>query len=182
MYGYAADTMKLAGWIAVAVLAALLGRQLFPRTETVTEFITLPSQTDTVTVSKLDSIEVVRFRDRVVFEDRVIIDTVWRTRPDTLDTLPLTWYLTRLQVGHRLDTGTYVSGEGLAYDGALTRVQTFEQYPVTFGPVTDIRTDSLGIHVRFGEWPVEDKGCQFGCILQWSLGSLAAGVVIGSLF
>ena len=176
--------MKLAGWIAVAVLAALLGRQLFPRTETVTEFITLPSQTmyDTVTVSKLDSIEVVRFRDRVVFEDRVIIDTVWRTRPDTLLTLTPRWRLTALQGGQGLDKPTYVSGDLLQYDGALTRVQTLDKYPVSFGPITDIRTDSLGIHVRFGEWPVEDKGCQFGCILQWSLGSLAAGVVIGSLF
>ena len=175
--------MKYLPWLAVAILAGLIARWFFPVTNTVTEYIRLPSQTiyDTVEVSRIDSVEVVRFRDRPVPVEIILRDTVWLTIPDTLEALPFKWYLTRLQVGHSLDTPTYVSGVGLAYDGALTRAQTFEQYPVTLGPVTDIRPDSLGIHIRFGSWPEPPKTCGVGCVAQWTLGGLAAGFLLGKL-
>ena len=177
--------MKYLPWLAVAILAGLIGRALFPVTDTVVEFVHLPGSTDTVTltVTQLDSIEVVRFRDRPVFQTDTMVlrDTVLITLPDTIQTLPLRWRLTALQAGHSLDEETLVLGDLLGYDGALTRAQTFESYPVTLGPVTDIRTDSLGIHVRFGTWPEEPKSCQFWCVARWTLGGLAAGVIIGSL-
>jgi hypothetical protein len=169
-------------WIAAAVLLALLVRAVFPKTVTVTETITLPSNTDTVTVTVtvLDSVEKVVFRDRPVFttDTLVLRDTVRVTAPDTVTVMPLTWYLTRLQSGHGLDSPTLVSRVGLKYDGSLTRSYALDQYPVTLGPVTDIVADSTGVHVNFGTWPDQPKSCGFGCKAQWLLGGLAAGVIL----
>jgi len=175
-------TVKYLPWIAVCVLVALGVRQFFPRTVTVTETIRLPTTTDTlfITDSQIDSVYVERFRDRPVFQTdtTVLRDTVYLTRQDTLSALPFSWRLTALDAGHGLDSPTLVQGEGLAYDGALTRVQTVESYPVTLGPITEIRTDSLGIHVNFGTWPAKPKTCGAWCRISWGLGGLAAGVIL----
>ena len=173
--------MKYVPWVALLVLGILAGRALFPRTVTVTELVTIPGSTDTVvvTTTELDSIEVVRFRDRpVVTTDTLVLrDTVFLAG-DTLEALPLQWRLRALAAGHRLDMPTFVSGEALAYDGRLTRLQSVEQYPVTLGPVRQIWTDERGIHVDFGEWPEPPKTCGTWCRLQWGLGGLAAGIVL----
>ena len=176
--------VKYLPWLAVCILVALGARQFFPRTVVVTEVSQLPGKTvfDTVEVSTIDSVIVERFRDRPVHTTIILRDTVWRTLPDTVNTLPFTWYLTRIQGGHSLDSPTYVSGEGLAYDGALTRVQTFEQYPVTLGPITDIVADSVGIQINFGTWPEPPKTCAFGCKAQIAVGFLAGGYLLGRIF
>ena len=183
--GYDPVPVKYLPWLAVAILAGLIARWLFPVTDTVTEYIRLPSQTiyDTVEVSRIDSVEVVRFRDRPVFQTDTMVlrDTVLITFSDTIQTLPPRWRLTALQAGQGLDSKTLVLGDLLTYDGALTHAQTFESYPVTLGPVTDIRTDSLGIHIRFGSWPEPPKTCGVGCVAQWTLGGLAAGFLLGKL-
>lgn len=178
--------MKTLGVIAIAVLAALLVREVFPKRVQVTEIVRLPSQTvyDTVTETVVDSITRTVFRDRPVFNTDTIVlrDTVWRSLPDTVSALPFTWYLTRLKAGHRLDTPSYVVGEGLQYNRALTRTQTFERYPVTLGPVEEVWTDAAGIHVKFGEWPPEPQTCGTWCVAKWTLGAVAAGVIVGSVF
>jgi hypothetical protein len=179
--------MKPIAWIAIAVLFALAVRAVWPRTVTVTEIITLPSQTDTVLVEStaIDSVERIVYRDRppVFSTDTLTLrDTIYITGTDTIAALPLRWRLIALHAGHRLDSPTYVSGEALAFDGRLTRVQSVEQFPVTLGPVTDIRTDASGIHVNFGAWPEPPKTCGTGCVARWVLGGLAAGVIVGSVF
>jgi hypothetical protein len=173
--------VKYVPWIAALVLGVLLGRALFPDTRTVTEIVRLPSNTDTVTVTvtELDSVEVVRFRDRPVFSTDTLVlrDTVWRAA-DTVPAMPLTWHLTRLQAGHSLDTPTYVSGVAYRYGDVLERIETFESYPTTLGPITDIIADSAGIHVNFGSWPTPPKPCAFWCRAQYAIGGLAAGVIV----
>lgn len=172
--------MKYVPWIAVAVLAFLIGRALAPAGTT--ETITLPGTTDTVTVTTtvLDSVEKVVFRDRpVVTTDTVIlVETRYVTRPDTLTVLAPRWRLTALEAGQSLTEPTYVSADLLRYDGALTRIQSVEHYPVTLGPVEAIRTGPGGIRIEFGTWPEPPRTCGVGCRLQWALGGFAAGVVL----
>jgi hypothetical protein len=176
--------MKRLPAIAALLLAGLLGHSLFPKTNTVTEILRLPSVTDTVvvTATDIDTLVETRFRDRVVFntDTIVLIDTVW-VATDTLLTLPPRWRLTALDAGQSVSEPSLVSSDLIEFGDVLTRSSRVEQYPVTLGPVEAIRTDELGVHIDWGEFVVPDPGCRFWCKTKIALGGLAGGVLIWEL-
>ena len=176
--------MKTVGIVAVAVLAFLVGMQLFPRTVTVTDVLYLPGTTDTVYTDVVEIRTVVDtlFPEPPEPEIRIIADTIWLTRVDTVEAMPFRWYLTALTAGHSLDEESYVHSTGLGFDGVLTRAESLEQFPHTLGPITDIRTDERGVHLSWGTWPEEPKTCGTWCVVKWTLGGVAAGVIVGSAF
>ena len=174
--------MKMSVVVAIAVLASLLTYAVFGKTETVVETVYLPSTTDTLYVD----VEHIRTVYDTVFppvqSDILIIpDTIWLTRPDTITALPPRWRLTALTAGQAVTEPTVVASDLLTFDGHLTLTQSLENYPATLGPITDIRSSADGITISFGSWPEPDKTCGFGCIAKWTLGGVAAGVILGGV-
>lgn len=150
--------------VLVAALSAGLTKWLWPSTET----IQLPGSTDTVTVTqeRLDTLwrERTETREVVTTDTVVLADTIFRTEVDTVALLEPRWYLTQARIAQSRGDTSYYRLTWLSADStALERREQVERH-VTLGPVREIRTDSAGLSVDYGEF----RSCG-----GWNLGGLS---------
>jgi len=158
---------------AVLVLVLLTAALTYALTRPEPPLPLPPTVADTVFVDVITADTIWRERVRTVVRDQPNqADTVWQTAVDTVrvtDTLNIapSWYLT-------LAEGPEVRGDSARYllelfgvsTGSLVRQTRQERHPFPAGPIVALYTDSLGLRVRYGEWPVSRPLFDFGDVFS----------------
>lgn len=169
--------VKVGLGVLALLVAGVLARELFPKTET----LTLPGRTDTVTVTRtqMDTVVETQVRTRTVevhdTDTVVLSDTVWQTAVETVAVLSPRWYLDTLVAGReRGDTAVYQTTFLAADSSGIMRRDAVERQ-VQLGPVRQVSMDAEGLHVEYGEPPRSGISLPFGLSVSPGLMCGAAG-------
>lgn len=171
--------MKWLPYAAGLVLALLVGRNVFPRTETITEYVQGPTVTDTVHVPRLEIEQYVVTRERVLSDtvrvpyEVIISDPVTIPCPD----LPPQRGITRLEAGHSLDTASVALFDLRGNGVDLTRTQEVQRLWIPPGQYLTYIEATDPLRVDFQPFPKQPESCGFWCRAQWALGGVAVGVI-----
>lgn len=176
--------------LVLLIVGFIVGRGCHPEPEIITG---PPSRPDTILVS--DSAGMARMQQEMerlrkslpkpgqfTSDQRNLVDTVFVTAPDTIDSLPGRWYLDSLKVGESLGDQTVLATTWLeSQDGRLLRRDSISR-SWTPGPLLGVASDEAGVHLQFGSF--QDDRPSFldrywNCGIECDLAKVAGGVVIG---
>lgn len=170
---------------AAFVLGGLLVRSVFPVTVVEQQVVRVPLTPDTVFVTDTLVERQTVFRDRirpVVTTDTLnLTDTVFVALERPLGALNRL-FVDTVTVGEFFGDTTYIATTRIRTDTAGVFRQDELHRLVTTGTLRSLAVSDSLVEVDFIPFPKPPSTCNLGCRLQWGLGGVAAGLIVGVIF
>ena len=174
------NTFKTIGIVLLAIAAAFIVRELFPKTKTVRTPPEIHTKWDTLEVVRMDTVEVERWRTRTrtVHDTVNLVREVVITQIDTMFVLqPLLGMIALNAQGEEWGDSLIIRGTEIWGDTSSIQRRDWRSSHFIAGPIRTIALgDSLPPLVE--HWPMPPEPCGFWCKRKHELlgGAVGAGV------